>query len=172
MRPCQSVLSWTVDFTACPLKIYENWIKKIYEAHWTYTEAVIFSLYWWLFVYRYSKPSHTRGLELPSGLPFEPYTTILSLQNHPERDVFVVPLGLNSLPKVFVLNKIIVSPVLSWPLVAKQPCLPEGHSSSLCTDAYGWCPTPGGWEAPTSPSKIIANQSFWHVALVAATAVD
>lgn len=35
----------------------------------------------------------------------------------------------------YVLNKIIVSPVLSWPLVAKQPRLPESHSSSLCTDA-------------------------------------
>lgn len=94
----------------------------------------IFSLYGWINPYRQwsktflcSKPLPHIGL--PSGLPFDPHTTVISLQNHPERDVFVFPSGLNSLLKVYALNKIIVLPVLSWPLVAKQPCLPEGHSS-------------------------------------------
>lgn len=53
------------------------------------------------------------GLGLPGGLQFEPHTTLISAQNHPERDVFVFPSGLNSSLKVYVLNKIIVSPVLS-----------------------------------------------------------
>lgn len=116
--------------------------------------------------------AHIYGLGHLSGLLFEPHATVISPQMHPERDVFVFPSGLNSSLKVYALNKIIVSPVLSWPLVAKQPCLPEGHSSSFCTDAHGWCTTPGGWKAPTSPSRMIANQLLWQAALVADSDVD
>lgn len=79
--------------------------------------------------------------------------------------MFVFPSGSNSLPKVYVLNTIIVSPVLSWPLVARQPRLPKGHSSSLCIAAHGRCTTQWGWKASTSPSKVIANESLWHTAL-------
>lgn len=75
-------------------------------------------------------PTHMDGHGLPSELPFEPHTMVISLQNQPERDVFVFPTGLRSLLKVCVL---IVSRVLSSPFVAKQPCLPEGLSLSLCT---------------------------------------
>lgn len=61
---------------------------------------------------------------LPSGLPFKMHTRVISLQNHPERNMFIFLPGLNSSLKVYVLNTIIVSPFVSWPLVAKQPCLP------------------------------------------------
>lgn len=116
-------------------------VNALLNIHWS---CCIFSLYGLMVADSEVKPScyihtppHPRGLGIPSGLPFDPHTTVISSPNHPERDVFVFPSGLNSLLKVYVLNKITVSPVLSWPLVAKQPCLPEGHSSSLCTDAHG-----------------------------------
>lgn len=93
------------------------------SVHSIYTEAVIFSLCMagWLCTdgdvkpYSYiQNPPHPGGLRLPGGLPFAPHTEVVSSPNpHPERDVFVFPSGLNSLPKVYVLNKIIVSPVLS-----------------------------------------------------------
>lgn len=50
---------------------------------------------------------------LPSGLPFKMRTRVISLQNHPERNMFIFLPGLNSSLKVYVLNTIIVSPFVS-----------------------------------------------------------
>lgn len=63
----------------------------------------------------------------------------------------------------YVLNKIIVSPVLSWPLVAKQPRLPESHSSSLCTDAGTYVSIPNGCKSVAVTRRTCCWLSCWLI---------
>ena len=111
-----------ICITLCALKL-----------HWG---CYIFSLYGWIFLpVFYSNPPHMymdSGSRVGCHLNCAPWPYLCKALMKEPCLFFLQVWTLHW--RSYVLNKIIVSPVLSRPLVAKQPRLPESHSSSLCTD--------------------------------------